>query len=311
MKNKEIVIQVSEGLGNQLFMYAHGFSLSKKLGYKVSIDNKNGFNRRKNLLRKHQQYSLDHFTLDSQVIKDSSIIYNYFNNTYKKILLFFDKYKKKKSFYIENQKKVNGRKIVNQMTKVDSYNLADKIYVIGNFENQDYFKKHRYELIKNLTIKDRYLDLNNSLINKLQNSNSVSIHIRRDRFSDQKRFNSTKLIEESKNFTNKNIDYINNAIKYFNKNINNPQYFIWTNNIYGIKEFTKKLTISNYTIVNSDSAINDFYLFKFSKHFIVGPSTFHWWGAWLNQNNNKICVRPSEMNPSNNLNFWPDEWIEI
>jgi DNA-binding CsgD family transcriptional regulator len=311
MKNKEIIIQVSEGLGNQLFMYAHGFSLSKKLGYKVSIDSKNGFNRRKNLLRKHQQYLLDRFTLGSQVIKDNTIINNYFNNTYKKFMLFLDKYKKRKSFYIENQKKINGYKIINQMTEVDSYNLADKIYVIGNFENQDYFKKHRYELIKNLTIKDRYLNLNNSLINKLQNSNSVSIHIRRDRFSDQKGFNSTKLIEESKNFTNKNIDYINNATKYFNKNTNNPQFFIWTNNIYEIEEFTKKLNISNYTIVNSDSAINDFHLFKFSKHFIVGPSTFHWWGAWLNQNNNKICVRPSEMNPSNNLNFWPDEWVEI
>jgi hypothetical protein len=311
MKNKEIIIQVSEGLGNQLFMYAHGFSLSKKLGYKILIDSINGFKRGKNLLRKHQVYSLDSFALDAPLIEDTTLIYNYFNNTYKKILLFLDKYKMKKSFYIENQKKINGHKIVDHMTKINSYNLADKIYVIGNFENQDYFKKHRYELIKNLTIKDRYLNLNNSLINKLQNSNSVSIHIRRDRFSDQKGFNNTKLIEESKNFTNKNIDYINNATKYFNKNTNNPQFFIWTNNIYEIEEFTKKLNISNYTIVNSDSAINDFYLFKFSKHFIVGPSTFHWWGAWLNQNNNKICVRPSEMNPSNNLNFWPDEWVEI
>ena len=145
MKNKEIIIQVSEGLGNQLFMYAHGFSLSKKLGYKVSIDSKNGFNRRKNLLRKHQQYLLDRFTLGSQVIKDNTIINNYFNNTYKKFMLFLDKYKKRKSFYIENQKKINGYKIINQMTEVDSYNLADKIGLVTGHGILSSGSDHRIE----------------------------------------------------------------------------------------------------------------------------------------------------------------------
>ena len=56
----------------------------------------------------------------------------------------------------------------------------------------------------------------------------------------------------------------------------------------------------------------DFYLFKFAKHFIVGPSSFHWWGAWLNTNENKICVRPANsLNPSNNTDFWPDSWTKI
>ena len=46
--------------------------------------------------------------------------------------------------------------------------------------------------------------------------------------------------------------------------------------------------------------LNDFDLFKYSKHFIVGPTSFHWWGAWLNNNPDKICIRPSNINPSNN-----------
>ena len=63
--------------------------------------------------------------------------------------------------------------------------------------------------------------------------------------------------------------------------------------------------------VNNDY-INDFYLFSFAKHFIVSPSSFHWWGAWLNQNPNKICVRPSDnLNPSNNKDFWPESWSII
>jgi hypothetical protein len=26
---------------------------------------------------------------------------------------------------------------------------------------------------------------------------------------------------------------------------------------------------------------------------------------------NKICVRPKNINPSNNKNFWPENWIKI
>ena len=39
MKNKKIIVQISEGLGNQLFMYAHSFSLYKRLNYVLEIDN--------------------------------------------------------------------------------------------------------------------------------------------------------------------------------------------------------------------------------------------------------------------------------
>ena len=60
-------------------------------------------------------------------------------------------------------------------------------------------------------------------------------------------------------------------------------------------------------------------------HVITGPSTFSWWGAWLNENPNKIIIAPD-------INLWyregyregawcsvlevrqyllPPEWIKI
>ena len=35
---KKSIVRISEGLGNQLFMYAHAYSFSKKLGYNLMID---------------------------------------------------------------------------------------------------------------------------------------------------------------------------------------------------------------------------------------------------------------------------------
>ena len=50
---------------------------------------------------------------------------------------------------------------------------------------------------------------------------------------------------------------------------------------------------------------------KYAKHFIVGPTPFHWWGSWLNENPDKICLRPSNINPSHNRDFWPEKWTSI
>ena len=44
---KKIIVQIAEGLGNQLFMYAHAFSMSKKLGYELLIDNKSAYSSKK------------------------------------------------------------------------------------------------------------------------------------------------------------------------------------------------------------------------------------------------------------------------
>ena len=60
---KKLTIQIAEGLGNQLFMYAFAYSLSKKLNYDLYIDNKTGFSRNKNLLRNHQFYMLNNFNI--------------------------------------------------------------------------------------------------------------------------------------------------------------------------------------------------------------------------------------------------------
>ena len=50
---KKIIVRIAEGLGNQLFMFAHGLSLSKRLSYDLEIDNISAYKRNKNLLRNH------------------------------------------------------------------------------------------------------------------------------------------------------------------------------------------------------------------------------------------------------------------
>ena len=44
-----LILRVSNGLGNQLFMYASAFAIAKKLNRKLLIDNETAFESKKNV----------------------------------------------------------------------------------------------------------------------------------------------------------------------------------------------------------------------------------------------------------------------
>ena len=140
---------------------------------------------------------------------------------------------------------------------------------------------------------------------KLKNSNSVSIHIRTRghygyAYKDFRKKQKISIIDQ--------VNYIKKSILFIRSNVNNPKFFIWSDDVNLIKKFFNK---SSFEFINTNDDIHDFYLFNFCKHFIVSPSSYHWMGAWLNKNRDKICIRPSYMTPSNNIDFWPSNWIKI
>ena len=308
---KKIIVEIAEGLGNQLFMYAHAYSLSRKLGYDLFIDNKSSYSTKKNTLRKHQKYMLDSFNVTQNYAPNNFIYNTNFKKIKKKFLIFIDKFLYKKNFFNEKTIKILNLKISENYTNFLKDNFSNNIYVQGNFENYEYFNNYQDELSRFFIPKKELISHNEEILKKLKSSNSISIHIRRNRYSDQIGLSDTaKNQEKSDNFTNEIIEYINRSIDLIEKKVNKPEYFIWTNDINNLKEFTNKLIIKKYNLINKN-VINDFDLFQYAKHFIVGPSSFHWWGAWLNTNPNKICIRPSNLNPSNNEKFWPKDWISI
>ena len=307
---KKLTVEISEGLGNQMFMYAHAFALSKKLNYDLVVDNKSGYSKDKNLLRKHQNFLLDNFNLLGRLANNNEIYDTSFKRFMKKIFILYDFFNVKKNFLLEKKIKNKSKKYVNPLIDIDANSLSNNLYIQGNFENEDYFKDFRSQLLNIFTIQKEKIHISNTIIEKLNNTNSVSIHIRRNRFSDQSKIINDYNIKRSIQFENDSLNYINKSIQLMNSKLDKPEYFIWTNDLDNIDNTLKNINLKNYILINNDT-INDFYLFSYSKHFIVSPSSFHWWGAWLNQNNDKICLRPSKINPSNNPNFWPNNWISV
>ena len=98
---KKLIVRIAEGLGNQLFMYANAYALSKDLNYNLYIDDKSGFIKTKSF----REYYLDRFNLTSQIIQDEEKFHNNFLNIKRKLLKKIDFFKTKKSFLIEKKTK--------------------------------------------------------------------------------------------------------------------------------------------------------------------------------------------------------------
>ena len=296
---KTLTVRLAQGIGNQLFMYANAYSLSKSYNYQLFIDNTSGYFKKKDQLR---TYELNNFLLEENLATSDLKFDTHSKNLKRKILIKLDKFRNYRSFILEK----NDANKKTFFTKINLDNYSNKLFLEGHFESEKYFYEYKDDLKKIFKVKNNLLENNNLYMNDIKNNNSVSICIRQNRYSEGRLKNNDKSLK----FTKDTIDYIHRAITYIKKKIDNPMFFVWSNDFKNLREhFNEKEYVFVENSINK--SLNDFHLFNFSKHFIVGPTSFHWWGAWLNNNPNKICLRPKNINPSNNNDFWPNEWISI
>ncbi len=115
---KKVIVEIAEGLGNQLFMYAHAYSLARKLDYDLLIDNKSAYSTRKNTLRKHQKYILDSFNIAQNYAPNNLIYDTKLKRIKKKFLIFINKFSHKKIFFRESITKINNLKIPKNYTNI-------------------------------------------------------------------------------------------------------------------------------------------------------------------------------------------------
>jgi len=315
MTKKKLICRISQGFGNQMFMYATSYSFSKQLNYKLFLDTFSGINQdikkslKKGFKHYNPQYELSIFNLTANLLPIDLTFDSFFGHFKRKFLIFLDKFILKKRFIIES------KDISKKTYYVNSYlnnNFNSKIYVEGHFESEKYFLNYRSDLLNEFSFNKNIKCVNNYL-NAIINSNSISFAIRRDRFTetfDDDR-NADKL-KKTFDFEKAQFDYIVNSISYFKKRVVNPKFFLFSDNFDELEKIFSHIT--DLTFVKdylSNKVLEDFFLMSKCKHFAVAPTSFHWWAAWLNQNSNKICLRPKDINPSNNSDFWPESWKAI
>jgi len=147
--------------------------------------------------------------------------------------------------------------------------------LIGYFQSEKYFKNCKDEIRKYFTFDDSLIDYN--IINPIENS--CSIHVRRGDYVNLQDYHPFP-----------GMDYYRNAISYMkNKGVN--IFYIFSDDIEWCKENFSYMDEIIYVEGNID--IKDLALMSICKNNIIANSSFSWWGAWLNRNENKIVISPS------------------
>ena len=185
-------------------------------------------------------------------------------------------------------------------------NFQPEILELHNGILQGYWQSFRYSaeieniLRKEFTFKKTLTGKSAEVIDKIRNSNSVSISFRRGDY--------LKLGGALSVLTD---DYYSKAINYIQERVPNAKFFCTSDDIDWCKEnYSKKgLDIEFIDWSLDENQYFDMQVISECKYNILANSTFCLWGAWLNQNPDKIVLRP-EWFP-NRKDFWPDEWTLI
>jgi len=266
---KLIISRLTGGLGNQMFQYAIAKSLAKKNNDTFKLDI--SFYPKQTL----RKYELNLFNIKENIASDHEC--NQLRGKEDFLFKVFKKLgfeKRPNSYYKEKEIAIFDDNI---------FHLKGDIYLDGYWQNENYFKDIRNDILKNFTLKQDISKEAKNYLEQIKNSNSVSLHIRRGDY--------VQNIDTNKTHGICDINYYKKAIKYIRDNVSNPIFYIFSDDIKWCKEnfnfLEKKIFIDK-----TKSALEDLELMKNCKYNIIANSTFSWWGAWLNENKEKIVIAP-------------------
>lgn len=268
-----IIVNLTGGLGNQMFQYAFGRMLAHKNKTNLKVHFTNA------LLNTKRSYGLDIFKISGTKATDAdlkkmNIVKNRIIN--RLFYLLDERYGIQFNHHIKTQRfpyKFDQKYLL----------VKDDSYLQGYWHDERFFSGIQKIIQKEFILKKRLDTKNLSLIKLIKESESVSIHVRRSDYVTNKS-NIPQFI---------GVDYYLKAIKEMNRKIRKPVFFIFSDDILWCREnfsFLEKAYFIDHN--KGDHSYKDLVLMSQCRHNIVANSTFSWWASWLNRNESKIVIKP-------------------
>lgn len=191
----------------------------------------------------------------------------------------------------------------------DFKNFSNDILLKGYWQSEKYFIDIAAIIREEVTWKNSVTGKDKELLEQISLYDSVSLHIRRGDYISN--------AYEDQILISSELDYYYRCVNYITQNIRHPHFFIFSDDPKWVKE-NLRLEYPVTYVDHNDAGKNyeDLRLMSQCKHNIICNSSFSWWGAWLNNNPNKIICAPKQWFSANarNINskdLVPSSWVKV
>lgn len=289
------IVRIVGGLGNQMFQYAFALALKEKYPKeKIYIDSTvmngyplhNGFELTKIFKAKLPQAPL------LSLLKVAYPLPHYRLWQFGCHIL-----PKRKSMVLENAGVRFNPNIFSQP--------GDRLYE-GYWQSEKYFNDIREIIVDSFVFpKISTGSLNQLLLDKMDGKTTVGIHVRRGDY-----------VSISNAAAICTLEYYRAAISMLLNKVVPDMYIIFSDDISWCSDNLGDLLGDIPTeFVNwnkGDKSFRDMQLMSMCTHNVIANSSFSWWGAWLNNNPDKIVLAPSKWMVSEGWHdILPETWIKI
>lgn len=267
-----IIMTYKHGLGNQMFQYALQRSLEKK----------------------------------GKIVKSNTMLYDQnFNMRKFELTSVFENIKLNPAPYCNymtyNEDLSNSSIFMPDVFDIDD--TSTSCVLNGFFQTEKYFSDIREDLLQQFkfNIADKFL---NEIVNSIKNNNRpvVSIHVRRTDYVGS--FLHDICTE----------NYYKNAINeiYNRLGTKDIEFVVFSDDIEYCKRLFPDFICVDKSQFDEYKDWYDMYLMSCCHHNIISNSTFAWWGAWLNQNKNKLVIAPNKwLRGLPTSDVWCEDWIKV
>lgn len=291
-----VISQIIGGLGNQMFQYAAGRALSLRRDGLLKLD-VTGFET----YGLHQGFELQRvFNCQAELARQPDL---------RKVLGW------QSSPLVRRIIARTGYAVLGRMNYVAEPHFhywpgIDKApldcYLAGYWQSEKYFGDAIATIRSDFGFRAPLSGHNSAVAEKIGRVNAVSLHVRRGDYASNSKTKATHGLCS--------IEYYQAAIQYVTGRIEQPHFFVFSDDMAWVRDNLKLDFPCEYIDHNKGAeSYNDMRLMSLCQHHIIANSSFSWWGAWLNPSHKKVVIAPRKWFANNNNvdDLFPQGWVTI
>lgn len=288
------IVKLKGGLGNQMFQYSYAKLLSSLTDEEVKLDFSSYKNNNGDTVRVPRIAEFD-ITLKECSQADLKNV-NFFNHIGK-----YSSLKYKAGIWLES--KLNSKYYLAPREYIDPNKTLKYSYFDGYWQNVDYVEPIKKELFSEFIPRKTLSDNTMKMIQTVEKQNAVFIGVRKGDYTAEKR-----------HYGSFGSDYYKIAMEYIAKRVESPVFYIFSNDVKWCK---RNMDWGNFKVIYREpeqqtSDFEELILMTHFKHAIIINSTYHWWGAYLIQNKEKIVCCPEKWFFDHcYIDIYPKQWVKM